>query len=430
MRKFDYTYLLLVPFFLLEFNSYAKLHFRFVTSLPFAAIWLICQLFALRRNYVCECRKFSLAAVLISVSLLVYHGLIAICDGRYDFYYFFVLDICSSFSLVVLIISLANGRWKEFRMISYFAVILIALSALTSLSYDAGTARILASINEKTDIMTLGEAYDLKSDSVLTYGGAYAAMLLSLCYAYKIMFERRLKNLAVWLAFLIVFVLGVHQAAYSTATLSLVTGLMLITLARFIPSAKKFKVYAWWISSFLVVAIINPHILSIFSNLIGTIAEMTDVEEYRMRLSAIAYAFSGDKESYLYTRAELYWRSFETFLSHPLFGEYGGCVLGLNKADSYDIGGHSSFCDTLGIGGLFLMSILFFGVASFMAGLRGLARAIDREMIWYRCYFSCFLIVLIISIINPVFHPEIVTTLFMLIPAVLFDGRGNNMMPR
>ena len=218
-----------------------------------------------------------------------------------------------------------------------FAIIVTIITTIVGCIRNPSAARILATIATSQDTQNISFSWQ----NIGGYGFVYTVVLLFplVIYAYK---QKRISLFAFLLFLISAFALAI-VTEYTTALLLL----MISSIFIFVSEKLSFKGMVW-------IGIIGIVFVMLFQDTVNDfllgLASRLNSETLAERLTTLAggqTALEASEDN----RIWLYRYSFDTFLSHPLFGTmFGG---------SGRIGGHSAILDTLGQYGIIGGAALF-----------------------------------------------------------------------
>jgi len=408
--------LLVLPYLLLTLVPYFKLRFRFILALPFVALWLFRNIILNKRCFFSHhFLVFSSAFVaFLSLRLTMY----SIIDGTLSFYVLFVSNCLSVFPIFMMYYLYRNNCILEIKILAMIVIICMASGAISSMGVDMAEARVLASVAKDYDMEI--DRLELMNKSVATYGSVYGMGLIvvAIFYGWK---KFAIKTRVFMTFIMLLFGYGIVRAAYSTAVVATIAGMMFASIALVIRCrAKLLRRICFSICFLLVMITAFPQVLGFLSEPIRGLARQIETYEYSMRLESIADAFSGYKDSYAAARSGLYWLSFDTFLQHPIIGKYIYRFL-FNESGAFVvhdyIGGHSLFFDTLGQLGLFGFSLLALSAWSYRRYLHDFyvhTYNPEGEISCACAYYA----LLLASCLNPTITPEIMLAFVFVVPAL------------
>ena len=203
---------------------------------------------------------------------------------------------------------------------------------------------------------------------------------------------------------IIISIYTIYITEFLIAIALLFFGLLLIILK--IDNAKKFIKYVFIM--IITVIILSPLLSFTFK----TIAEKTDSHNYKIRAEDMHTFFSTgniDNTVDLKERVEVYAKSIESFVSHPLLGTEG------TKDTDVSIGKHSTILDQLGKYGLIgSIPFLFFIYALYKETFKTFNNPWSK-----RIYINCLIVFSIFIIINTSLFVSIFYMVFAMSPMML-----------
>lgn len=395
---FDFSYLLLCPFFAVSIIPWVKYRVQFRFLFPVMLLWLLFAMSS-RRHLTLprEGRKYFSGVLLF---LCVYHGLglIGLPFGLGDgmAYADFVDLSVSLFAFLVFHYSIRNGRLLELRFSIIFAYLCFAIAAGMTIRGEAvieGGSRML------TGSGALADMDAARSFGIGSYGLIYAMGLFFFPLIYYAGFAKpHIRPLCIFFAGLIVG--AVYRAGYSILIIGMsFAGILYLCIIMGI-RLRRLKYVGIVGIMMLLSSILEPRIFSFTSGFFQWMANQTDKYEYRYRLEELAEAASGGSESYAVIRSERYWRSWYTFLDNPSFGMGKYDWEGEGSQKMSNIGGHSLIFDTLAYYGIFGFSIFILFFVFHYHYLRIISvMALDNR--WWPGYHVFMLSAGMIAFVNP-----------------------------
>lgn len=228
--------------------------------------------------------------------------------------------------------------------VSFFSSVIFLAMVITSITTCFGlikfpyASRILATISSSQDANAI--IYNLYN--IGGYDYIYTLVLLYPIFimAYK---QRKINLLLTIMGTMLIFTVAV-LSEYTTALLLLIISSILFLVKR---DLQRKDVLILLFIAVVVVLFCNDYV----SRFISYIGSLTGSETMMERLNALAGGQAGLEASES-NRIFLYRMSFDTFLSHPIFGTF--------LSGGWGLGGHSFILDTLGKYGLIGLVLLFF----------------------------------------------------------------------
>ncbi len=413
-QRFDFSYLLLCPFFAVAIIPWFKYRIQLRAVLPIMLLWLVFAMVSKRHlTLPREGRKYFTGVLLF---LCVYHGLglIGLPFGLGDgMAYVDLVDLLVSlFAFLVFHYSIRNGRLLELRFSVIFAYLCLAIAAGMTIRGEAvieGGSRML------TGSGALDDMDAAKSAGIGSYGLVYAMGLFFFPLIYYAGFVKiPLRPLCFCCAGLIV--IAVYRAGYSILIIGMSFAGMLYLLIKMGIRLRQLKYVGIVGIILLFSSILQPKLFSFTAELFKWMANHVDRYEYRFRLEELAEAASGGTESYAVMRSERYWRSWYTFLKNPFFGMGKYDWEGGSSQKMSNVGGHSLIFDTLAYYGIFGFSILILFFVFHYHYLRILsAMALDNR--WWPGYYVFMFPVSMIALVNPLGGYLFYFVILFLVPA-------------
>lgn len=222
----------------------------------------------------------------------------------------------------------------------FIALIIDAIITLRSLGIDPNISRIMATGREELNI------YGLKG--VSGYSIIYSIVIIFPLLIYSLG-ELKYKYRIVMGIFTILMLVFLYFAAYTTALIAIIIGLLVYL---FLITSKVFKIFILPLLFTLGALLINPYYIY---SILKTLSVIINIQAVSVRFSQLAdFIFYGDTTGAGINRLLFYKKSIDAFLKYPLTG--------ITIFDpNYDLSGHSAFLDILGGTGLigFIPYILF-----------------------------------------------------------------------
>lgn len=228
---------------------------------------------------------------------------------------------------------------RYFIIITIFAFVITAVTSYVGLLTDPSAARIIATIADSKGSYFI----NLNMKNIGGYNTVYCIVLMFpmiIC-----IYKEKVINRVVMAAIVVIFILFLISAQYTTALLLFSISFALLFMSKNF-NGKSVK----W---FIVIGVISVLFLKpVMGYLFGGLADITVSQTLSDRFKVISDSFYGIKSTIdAASRFDLYARSIDIFTKHPIFGNW---VFG----DS-SIGGHSFILDILGQYGLIGGAALF-----------------------------------------------------------------------
>lgn len=422
-ERFDWSYLLLAPY--LAVSNIPWLGYRIRTRYVFlvALVWVIVSLMRRRHVRLPKTGAYYLLGTFLFLLLYGGIGFLYLIFGHgegisYD-QITGLVTIC--LSLTVFHLSVCNGRLRELRLVVFFCLLCMVITAIMTFTGESvieGGSKVLTGAGaesvDPTEIMAAMEA------GIGSYGFIYGIGLLVFPILYCISYMRLMtKLLFVMLAML--FLLTVYKAGYAILLIGMLLACATYCIAMFHVRLAILRSFGFILVAAFVTVLANPTVLSFLRNPIQGLCDLTNSQEYQLRISSVADMVEGKTDTYAMFRSNLYWQSWETFLEYPLFG--------IGKYDfkstelMYKIGGHSTIFDTLGSTGIFGLSMfLLFFVCHYryMRVINSVALG-DK---WFPAYFLFIFPFLAIAFVNPLEGNIIFSDIVLFIPSMVVFFRS------
>jgi hypothetical protein len=417
-RRFDWSYLLLYPYMAAAFIPWVKYHVQFRFVLPLMFGWALFAFFSRRQLLFPRKGTLQLLATLFFLTMSHTLSLLYLPFGYSDGmdYVAFVDLVMVVFPLIVLHLSICNGRLRELRSLVLFCFICLAISSGMNFFgesvVEGGSRTLTGAMAETTDLKEMSAALEA---GIGGFGYIYGLALLVFPVVFCIKFMTRPMKLF-FIFFAMLVLATVYQVGYSICIIGVaVAGLMcLIALVR--GSLGAMKLIGVIVVSALVSVVANPRVMSFLLNPLQRLGDRVGKEEYQLRLNSVADAVAGNDKTYAVIRSELYWTSWRTFLDHPLFG-MGHYDYERSVRESDNIGGHSLMFDMMGHYGLFGLSIFllfFFFYARYLRVLSFTTLGVQ----WWPAYYIFLFSASSIAVVNPLGGYMVYSDFLLIIPAL------------
>lgn len=191
------------------------------------------------------------------------------------------------------------------------------------------------------------------------FGYIYAACLILIAVAYPLIRKNAKwsgRYRAVSIVAVLVMTIMLLKAAYATAIILILVGLILAMVVKNRRTFIAIMVLATLVLLFFPQQLVGEFLLKFAGLFSGS-------RSLYVRFTEVAMSFLSDTGGANFgARLSLYEASVTSFLKHPLFGIYGPLGGGLDPNSYSVIGGHSGWFDLLGFYGLFAGIPLFFAM--------------------------------------------------------------------
>ena len=427
-RRFDWSYLVLAPGVFLTY--FVPIRFRFGAWIvaPFILMWLLWVALKSERTDISLRRaflRFFVPLAVFVVCRVFLFGLNA-WDGQP-----LQTQICTYglFLIYTYIFyySVAHRKYKELFILNLLIMISLSYGTFSYMNYEMGSYRnqVKGKYGESYEqtINRLERAFD----GATNYGDAYAMVYIVVAIVANFMFFSR-KWKVFSLVGLIVFVVGVYRASYSTGTVVMLYGSMLALVINLLKLNIKVKGRVLFVCA-TVFVVINafPTIVSFLGPVFGSLGDAFESisHEYSLRLHSMAEAVAGYKDTYAVQRADLYWRSMNRWFEYPLFGFRPLQIAGLCDPN-LTIGGHSYLFDSLACGGIFMGVFMVAAILNFFKFIKLVYAKAGIDMRFQTGWYCVFWMMAICGSINQVGQYNMLICAFFLVPSIpFFDYKHN-----
>lgn len=301
--------------------------------------------------------------------------------------------VFSAIYLVALALAIRNLNESERKMISSVLVVMFFAVALGNLIATMLNPDLIKNeaYTEDTSLFTLG------------YVSSYVLVLITPMILYRLGGKRHKTFFAL---FLVCNLVSVLYGGYFIAVLGTI-----VALAMYFIMGIKNKIVVLILAVLLAVLSVTLVFSGALEELMRYLADNVKIEVLQDRFEDIARYLSGNtdvSEGDTTFRIKIYQDTFESFLQHPLFGNY---IFG-NYACQRD---HSTILDLLAAGGIFLfglfIAVLVFGYKFACAFIKN-ARA-------RRALLASIITYLFICLLNPVITYKLLGILFVVAPIIM-----------
>lgn len=420
-RRFNWTYLLLVPYLVIGLVPWLKYRLPFRLLLPLPILWLFLNFKSIKAKLLpreSETLFYRWAFLLGTVFLLkfffgLFHGKLFIptTSEMVDVFFNFLV-------LCILHVTVNTGHIKELKFIVLVCLFSLILSAIVSVrgfeDIEGGSRLLTAASAEETDLSEIAFAM---YKGIGSYGSIYGLGLL--IAPLILLFGSVRFYMKVAFLFLIgLFFIASIRAAFSILVFAIAAGIVVAAL-RLIKLRGALFHSIMGVGLFVIIlATSTPTAFKFLSPLLDTLSTLTEDPNYQFRIQSTKDAIYGntDPTNYATYRPALYWNSLDVFLTAPLTG-----YRGFSEPDAFKniIGGHSFVFDTLGGYGLLGSSIyLAFYVFYFKYIKRLIAQTgYDRFKGVLLAFFYPFMLV---GFLNPLWGYQIFVDFLLILPGLLF----------
>lgn len=430
-RRFDLSYLLLVPLLLRACSPWFQYRSKAIIVVPFFVLWYFFQIakpmrFNLRFwfNVRKMCFFFFFATVTYFGLLpLLYGGIdLSVHVGRGVFNKSSITGLVMQLAFVFIVYwSIVRHKFRELRFLGILVLLsLLQIGVSTLLFGDevaGGASRAMVAIDNgdlamgSTKLSLYEGAQVIGEYGLGGYSYAYLAAFLTPAFFYSALkiTPKPLKILCLLTALSSIVI--VFKGGLQTPIVVLVLGLFMLVCAVLFKLRKGLIVLGGAAMLGVALFIVQPKCYAFLGPVLRGAAELTEKIEYRERLVSLAAAVEGDKLTYAYQRYRLQARSWKGFCEHPFLG--GG--------PEADMGGHSELLDTMSCYGSIGLLVLISLFVYFYKFNNALGRtALGKEWLTMVCGYMGLLI--FASITNPVsIFPPVIILIF---PALALSYPG------
>ena len=301
--------------------------------------------------------------------------------------------IFSAIYLCALVLAIKNLNESERKMISRVLFVMffaVALGNLITTMLNPDLVKNEA-YTEDTSLFTLG------------YVSSYVLVLLTPMILYKLGDKRHKWFFAL---FLVCNLASIFYGGYLIAILGTI-----VALVMYLILAIKNKIAVFVLGIFLIVLSVAFIFSGALEEFVRYLSENIEVEVLQDRLDDIARYLSGDtdvsKEDTTF-RIKIYQDTFNSFLKHPVFGNY---IFG-NYSCQRD---HSTMLDLLSAGGIFLFGLF---MTMIVTGYK-FACTFIKSARARRALFTSIVTYLFIYLLNPVLTHKLLGVLFVIAPIIM-----------
>lgn len=418
-QRYDWSYLLLCPYLMVAIIPKVVQYFQHRYILPLMLAWVVIAFMA--RRCVRLPRQGLISLVCTFLFLGLYLGIAPLMwlfdHGESLNYGHFSDYILTAFPLIVFHLSVCNGRQRELRLLTIFAFVCIAVSALMTLfggfDVEGGSRALTGALSDSADLELIGAAWDA---GIGSFSHVYGMGLLVFPLLYLIRFMTFSMKVFLSLTSILILV-TVYMAGYSILLIGMFVAGLLCLSARFGVKTSLLKIVGVALVAAVVIVVATPQVLRFVMDPLQRMGDMIGQMEYQGRIESIVDTIAGSQDSYASYRSGLYWMSWDTFLKNPYFGV--GAYNYQNRVIADNIGGHSLVFDLLGMCGLFGLSVFILFFVFYFRYMRVMSSVGLGFKWWPACYIFIFSAGAI-AFINPLGGPIVFIDLLFFIPAFVF----------
>ena len=369
--------------------SYINVHIPTIVNIAIFAMWFLMSAMS-RKRYIFD-YIINIKYLLLFFTLLLF----------VNFSFSSVVDVSyylksTVFLMVIYSLFLYYNFYKEFKYQKFifgllmFDYIYIGINTFFKLIQNPGLSRTLSMSEEKIErILGLGASSFL---AIGNYSFVYSLVFVGLFFAFKMVFGKKKYYIIPYTA---TFLLMLNmQFTIALMLLPLFTLMLLIIRVN-----KNNLILAMNISFIavlsIVIAVFLPDILIFASNYMPYRVQDKFIElaYFLMGSDIVGTDFNIRLSTYIY--------SIESFIGNMLFGALSG---------RGKIGGHATWLDFLGAFGLLSLPIYIFFINSY----KKITKKIQGVSVQY--IKVCWLYFLLLGLINTVYIPRILLTIFIFVP--------------
>jgi hypothetical protein len=416
----DWTYWLLYPYMAVALIPWVAYRFRMRYAFPLLAVWLF---FALARRRVVRLPAGGVAWLTWAI---VFFWLYQAMDfvfllfghtetGVRPLLYLDSLHVVGA--MLILHLSIRNACFRELRHLIIFCLACMGVGAIMTFAgtqeIQGGSRALTGATGDGADVGTISAALEA---GIGGYGHVYGWGLLIFPMCSFLRFVSWPMRLG-FTALAILLGMAVYRAEYTICLMGTITGgiLYLLTVLQVRRPVLRFAgITAIVLMVFLLVF---PQSLAFLSRPLRALGDMTTSVEYRSRLVSVADTVEGSGDSYLLYRSGLYWKSWRTFLRHPIFGAGTLHYQRVGPTTKEEKGGHSMIFDLLAQGGVFGLLILVLFVSCHYRYLRSLSATVLGNR-WWPAYHLFLYPACAIAFVNPLMGYTIMNILVLYVPAL------------
>lgn len=207
--------------------------------------------------------------------------------------------------------------------------------------------------------------------------------------------------------YLILIVLTFIVLLVSQYSIAMLVATFISLSILFVPDGKLAKMIFFWLMVCLIFSIVRPLLyLSLLD--VKDIFDTIGLEMLSDRFDAVIdLMINNDLSGSALVRYELYMKSWETFISKPIFGNVFTNTMNV-------LGGHSEILDVLAAGGLSTSALC---VGILLPHIRKIGRKKNSDIYTYMRY--SFMAFLIVAFVNTIFVSGIIAVISFLVPELL-----------
>ncbi len=286
---------------------------------------------------------------------------------------------------------------RVFTFLLFLFLLITAITTIIGLQNDPEAARYLATVAEADDEKNV--KYNLMNIGGYEFVYTFALIYPAVIYGFK----RKKINIIVLIAYIILDIVLIINTGYTIALLLFIMSTVFVFLRRDIS-----------VKAIIAIIIISILVMIVFFPLVArgleALADVIDNETIATRLKDLAGGKEG-LEASEDNRLERYMMSFNSFLSHPIFG---------GMFNPVSLGGHSFILDRIAQYGMFgVFALIFIYRAIYIKFYRPY-----KNKKGYGFVFWTFLQSIILSFVNTGMRISVLA-LFVPIIFTYVDKKGN-----
>jgi hypothetical protein len=323
--------------------------------------------------------------------------------------------------LVIFHVSVASGRQRELRILVIW--ILFCLLCATVMTYRGEMETEYASrlLTGKT-----GRGEYNFSDAELIMAGvvqrsqmySIGLLIAPLLYCFRFM-TLPLKILS--LLCVVLFLYVSYVTSYSSLMIGIFIGCNLWLLTIVGIRERALKIIGILFVLVTIIITVYPQSIRFMASPLMRLHDVTMNEMYQRKIMAVVDTISGAGETLASSRADLYWKSWDAFCIHPLFGigvwPWDADLTSSETRRGAELGGHSAVLDILGSSGLFGFSLFVLFFVFFFRYLRTITPTVIDQC-WWPAIYLFFFPFIIFLFLNNLSGFVVYTDLFLLVPVM------------
>ena len=411
MRKFDYSYLLLVFPVLRICMPWLQYRTRAILVLPFLIAWFglmvikqssmpIKWRIVLRRDFV-----LVLCLMLFHMLLPAIYGLTG--QGRVEFsWYGFVSFLVMNLSLLgIVYVSFIHNKFRELKFLASLVILVMIYEGIMAFlvggNVEGGAARLVVGMQQhgwdvssfNRDAQALSDETDIVIGS--GFGGyhfIYAYAFLAPAFFYAGCRIRNWKIKAICFITMLANLSCIKNGGLHTPLFVAAIGFLLAIFALLFRWRRILVAFGVIAGLSLIMFIYHPTFFRPLALPLEICASLAVRDVYKSRFMSIADTIRGSKRTYALDRYYLQKRSIDSFLK-------GNMLIG--EGSHADEGGHSMFLDMLAFYGLVGFAVFVGFLVSFLKFQKALGAVyLGRQWLgMVYCYLGAFLFT---TVANPV----------------------------